>query len=275
MKKCCVALTGAVGLLGTGLFLIAPGPGKRKEFAPFYCRNVAHRGLYEADQTIPENSLTAFDRAASAGYGIELDLQLSADGRVVVFHDDTLDRMCGVQGNVNDYTLTELRAMRLAGTDEQIPLFSEVLLHVAGRVPMIVELKSGTHNEELCEKAWKQLEAYRGEFCVESFDPRIVKWFRKQVPHVVRGQLACRYGSYKGNLSAPVRFLFSRGLANWMGRPDFIAYQVGKKPVTVRLAEKLGAYAVCWTSHDPENEKHYETVIFEHYLPKVWYNQKS
>ena len=122
------------------LLLVALWPGRPSAalVAPFTGRNFAHRGLHSPDKSVPENSLAAFRLAAEAGYGIELDIQLSKDGQVVVFHDDTLDRVCGVKGRVDAYTLEQLQQMRLCKTEERIPLFTEVLRTVAGRVPLIV-----------------------------------------------------------------------------------------------------------------------------------------
>lgn len=116
----------------------------------FLHKNYAHRGLYSKDQSIPENSLPAFKAAAGAGYGVELDVQLSKDGHVMVFHDDSLKRMCGKDGNIWDYTLDELRGFSLAGTGERIPLFSEALEALKENAgPLIVELKTGPKNQEL------------------------------------------------------------------------------------------------------------------------------
>lgn len=144
-----------------------------------YGVNHAHRGLHTKDKTVPENSLPAFRAAAEAGYGVELDIQLSRDGQVVVFHDDTLDRVCGVHGRVDEFTFEELRGMRLCGTQETIPLLTEVFEVMGGRTPMIIELKTGRRNDELCEKGLALMRAYNGPYCIESFDPRIVRWFRK------------------------------------------------------------------------------------------------
>ncbi|MBO4288570.1 MAG: glycerophosphodiester phosphodiesterase [Lachnospiraceae bacterium] len=264
---------GTMGALGAGLFLIAPGKRADKEaYAPFQNRNIAHRGLFEADQSIPENSLAAFARAVEAGYGIELDVQLSKDGKVVVFHDGDLKRICGVDQPVDALTLKQLKKLSLCGTEERIPLFKEVLELVDGRVPIIVELKAGGHDKLLCGKVRAILEEYDGEYCMESFDPRIVGWFKKHMPQVVRGQLSCPAESFKKGTSALQSFVLSHVMMNCVSRPQFIAYQIGPQPFTVRLAERLGAKKVCWTSHDPANEQLYDTVIFEHYRPKVWYN---
>ena len=102
-------------------FCVKPGRFSAAQAAPFYGVNHAHRGLYAQDQSVPENSLPAFAAAAEKGYGMELDIQLSLDGEVVVFHDDTLDRVCGVHGRVDAFTLAQLQGMRLCGTDQTIP----------------------------------------------------------------------------------------------------------------------------------------------------------
>ena len=260
-------------LLAAGALVLAalwPARPSAAALAPFAGRNFAHRGLHSPDRSVPENSLTAFRLAAEAGYGIELDIQLSKDGQVVVFHDDTLDRVCGVSGRVDAFSLSQLREMRLCGTEEQIPLFTEVLETVGGRVPLIVELKSGPHNEQLCRLALALLEGYQGDFCVESFDPRIVGWFRRHAPQILRGQLAQRPRSYN-TLPAPEGLFLGWTLANFIGRPQFIAYQNRPRPLTVRLACRLGAAKVAWTVREASDrlraERENEMVIFEFYRP--------
>ena len=263
---------GAAAAAAAPLFLIAPGAATRRQKAPFYGLNFAHRGLHSRDKAVPENSLEAFRLAAEAGYGIELDVQLSKDGQVVVFHDDTLDRVCGVHGRVDERTFEELQQLRLCGTDQRIPLFSEVLELVRGRGPLIVELKNGRSNRELCEKTYALLEGYRGEACIESFNPMIVAWFRFHGRDLVRGQLAAPVQDYvKDGFSKPVGFVLRRTLLSFLARPQFIAYRIGHRPLPVHLAEALGAMRVGWTSHEPRNEKGRDAVIFEFYKPKLRY----
>jgi glycerophosphoryl diester phosphodiesterase len=137
--------------------------------APFQNRTFAHRGLFEADQIVPENSLPAFRAAVEAGYGVELDVQLTKDKVVVVFHDDNLKRVCGVDARVDSYTFEELQAFPLLHTGERIPAFMDVLGVLGGRIPMIVELKSGGDWKTLCEKTLALLKDYRGDYCVEAF----------------------------------------------------------------------------------------------------------
>lgn len=254
------------------VLIFAPArPGKKKK-AAFYGKNIAHRGLYQKDQSIPENSLPAFARAVENGYGMELDVQLSRDGKVVVFHDDTLERVCGVPKRVDELDFAELQELRLCGTEEKIPLFDEVLATVAGKTPIIVELKTGPRNGELCEKTLAALRFYAGETCIESFDPTIVAWFRKHAPDIYRGQLAQPPKYYrKYGKSALVSFLLGTCALNLIARPNFIAYRIGKKTFGVHLAEFLGATRVAWTSREESTEKNFDVVIFEHYLPKPQY----
>lgn len=259
--------------LGGLVFLVAPGRASKKDKKPFMYKNFAHRGLHKKDKTVPENSLAAFERASAYGYGMELDVQLSKDGQVVVFHDDTLNRVCGVDSMVDEKTYDELRQMSLCGSTQTIPLFSEVLKTVRGRGPLIVELKNGKRNEELCEKTYALLSKYSGEYCIESFNPFIVRWFKKNAPEVIRGQLANPPKDYNGEVGPLTAVILGNCLLNFLARPQFIAYKITPKPFTVKLCEALGAMKVAWTSHDWVNEKFYDAVIFEFYKPKLKYKK--
>ena len=261
---------GAAAAVALPVLLSAPGRVSKEQKAPFLGWNFAHRGLHRADRSVPENSLEAFRLAGEAGYGAELDVQLSKDGQVVVFHDDTLDRVCSVHGRVDAFPYEELRQMSLCGTDQHIPLFSQVLEVFGGRGPLVVELKTGPRNRELCEKTLALLEGYRGDVCIESFDPRIVAWFRRHAPKLLRGQLAAPVEEYtKDGRGKAQAFLLSRCLLNFLARPQFIAYKIGPRPLIVRLSELLGALKFGWTSHGQENEAGRDGVIFEFYRPRL------
>ena len=252
------------------LMLLSPGRAGAEKRAPFLGRNFAHRGLHRPDRSVPENSLAAFRLAAEAGYGIELDVRLSADGDVVVFHDDSLKRVCGVDRRVDELTGAELRQLRLYGTEETVPLFSQVLETVGGRVPLIVELKNGPRNRELCRKTCALLRSYQGCVCIESFNPFVVGWFRFHAPEFVRGQLAMPKAYYVREGMRPFRSALLAGTwLNAVGRPNFIAYSLGKRPLSVRVAETLGAMRFGWTAHDPSAEKGRDAVIFEFYRPAI------
>lgn len=258
------------------LFLTAPGRAAKAQHAPFMRRTFAHRGLYAADQSVPENSLPAFAAAVSEGYGVELDVQLTRDKRIVVFHDDTLLRACGADARVDAFTYAEiLERMRLFGTEERIPLFDEVLSVLDGRIPVIVELKSGGDKFGLCERTLARLREYDGPFCVESFDPFIVRWFRRNAPDFLRGQLSEQMRYSRPSLGVFKSLLMSRLLTNFATRPQFVAYRVGKKPWLVRLCEALGAMRVVWTARPNDDEAALErandAIIFEHYRPMAHY----
>lgn len=250
-------------------FLIFP----RRRKSDFFARHTlfAHRGLYD-NKEIPENSLTAFAKAAEAGYGIELDTHITSDGVTVVFHDDTLTRMCGVEGTIEKMTYAELCGLRLGGTDEKIPTFDEVLALVNGRVPLIVEVKGTTTDTAVCAKTAERLDNYGGEYCIESFNPFYVKWFGDNRPDVIRGQLSCRMRDGK-KLSIRLRdFLLENMLLNFLSRPDFAAYCIDDcDKLSFRLARAFGAVPVAWTVRSQDelekSKRLYTSFIFEKFIP--------
>ena len=254
------------------IYLIFPSKGSPEARKPFTGRSFAHRGLYELDQSVPENSLPAFRRAVEAGYGAELDVQMTKDGQVVVFHDDDLKRGCGVDGRICDMTLEELQQLHLFGTEERIPLFSEVLEIFGGKQPLIVELKYAPNWKPLSDATRKMLAEYPGQACIESFHPAIVRDFRLNDPKRVRGQLSQQARLYQNAIPGYQGFALSRLLTNVATRPDFIAYCIGPKPLSVLVSEKLGAMKVCWTARDAdkhaEEMRKNDAVIFEGYRPE-------
>ncbi|MGI5936510.1 MAG: glycerophosphodiester phosphodiesterase [Oscillospiraceae bacterium] len=267
--KTAIPIAGAALALSAVAFMVAPGRAGKEKKAPFYGRNFAHRGLHRMDKSVPENSLTAFESAAQRGYGIELDIRLTGDGKVVVFHDDELDRICGVPGRVENLGWEYLKTLRLCGTQERIPLLEEALSVINGRGPVIVELKRGRNNRQLCEKTLNILRRYTGPFCVESFDPFIVRWFRKNAPDVLRGQLSCSMDRFSDETNKISAFLVSNVLTNFLSRPHFLAYGMGKKTLLARLCELMGAMKVAWVSRDWKSEKTSDAVIFEFYRPRT------
>ena len=161
----------------------------------------AHRGLH--GDGAPENSMAAFRRAVEGGYGIELDVHLLKDGSLAVLHDHSLKRTAGADVLIEDITPADLANYRLEGTDEAIPLFSQVLELVAGRIPLIVELKSTTGNfAALTEAVTRMLDTYQGIYCIESFDPRCVHWLKCNRPELIRGQLAENFFRSKSSIKA-------------------------------------------------------------------------
>ena len=223
----------------------------------------------ETSRLIPENSLAAFRRAASRGFAVELDLQLSRDGEVYVFHDYDTERMTGHAGKLSDMTSDEIDALRLAGTDERIPRFSEVLKLINHAVPILVELKGESMDASLCPKADALLREYGEGYVIESFNPILLSWFRKNHPEVVRGLLYTNL--MKSNRFKPLNVILWGMMLNFLARPAFIAYDKetsGSLPV--RLACGLfGAERFVWTIRTPEEyEKNSDAhAIFEGFLP--------
>lgn len=255
-------------------YLLHPGKCTQAQRAILYGKNCARRGLYTKNQEIPENSLAAFGNAVKHGYGIELDITLSSDGDIVVFRDDDLFRMCGINGCIEDFTTEQLQNMRLKGTEETIPLFTEVLPIVKGKTPLIVTLNKCRTNDILCQKTLDVLTSYNGNFCIESFEPTIVAWFYKNAPDILRGQLATFQSGYATH--SPVKkFVLTNTLLNFKSRPQFIGYIAGRRSLGVYIAQMLGAIKVVWAVSDNHAhksvEEHNDCVIFEHYLPQRKY----
>ena len=259
-------------LLLAYIFMAAPS-GRRKKTAEFFAGQTkyAHRGLHGGG--VPENSLAAFDLACKAGYGIELDVHVTADGELVVFHDDTLSRMCGVDEKTESKTLAELRSLTLGGTQEHIPSFREVLDLVDGRAPIIVEIKgTSMKNMRVCELTAEMLDTYVGAYCIEAFNPIFVSWWKKNRKHVVRGQLSNRMKKEDSGQSPLVNFLLTNLMLSFLARPDFVAYCAGnRKELSFRFARLLGAYPVGWTIRTEEDvevcKKDFKTIIFENVRP--------
>lgn len=254
-------------------FMIMPRIACKPDTSPFLKWLYAHRGLHDNAALIPENSLAAFARAAEAGFGIELDVQMSKDGVPVVFHDFTLKRICGVEGKVSDYTYGELQQFSLCGTPERIPCFADVLKLVDGRVPLIIELKVERLDISVCGAVDRLCASYKGLYCIESFHPLAVFWYRRHRKHIVRGQLADAFlkeGEFVGTLS----FLLQNLMFNWLGRPDFIAYNC-KYPGMLSRRLCRGLYrskAAAWTIRSREQlaeaRKHFDIFIFDGFVPK-------
>ena len=267
-----IALAVIILLFLIYLFLIAPGRFPSKGNRDLWKTKYAHRGLHSRDEKIPENSLAAFSLAAESGYGIELDLQLTLDGQIVVFHDDSLKRVCGVDKLIWDCTYAELQQYRLSGTDQRIPLFTEVLALVNSRVPFILELKTSKRHRELCEKTAPVLDVYTGPYCIESFNPAIVSWFRKNRPQVVRGQLSSGYKDF-GVLPIWQAMLLSSLMTNVASRPHFVAFrhEDSHHKLKLGLYRLLGGKLVGWTVRDTDDRdycfKFFDTVIFEFFKP--------
>lgn len=232
----------------------------------------AHRGLHDNTSDAPENSEKAMLLAVENGYGIELDVQLTKDEKVVVFHDATLKRICGVDAKVNSMTYEELQKLTLLDSKEKIPLFSEVLKIIDGKVPLIMEIKMVDTRTRICELADKELEKYQGVYCMESFHPFAVRWYRKNRPDVVRGQLSANFKK-EGQKEGIQEWMVHQLLVNMLGRPDFVAYShKSAGNLSRRLTRRMGAVAVAWTIRSQQeldlNREKFDLFIFEGFYPE-------
>ena len=150
-------------------------------------------------------------------------------------------------------------------------LLAEALEALGGRVPLLLEVKRGHNNRRLCALTLAALRTYGGPYCVESFDPTIVAWFRRNAPDILRGQLSQPPKDYGKALNKPAAAIVGNVLTNVIARPQFIAYKIGPKPLSVRLCEAMGAARAGWTSRAWTHERDYDIVIFEHYRPGAWF----
>ena len=219
-------------------------------------KHYAHRGYHDKPQ-IPENSMAAFRRAVEYGLGSEFDVHLIADGSLVIFHDEQLERQTGVKGEIEDYDITNLRKLRLEGTDEMIPTFDEVLdLYENTGLPLLIELKSARGNyRRLAEAVCKRLDSYKGEFVLESFDPRAVMAVKKLRPDFIRGQLVQDFFVTPEHLPFYQVFMLTNLMFNAIVKPDFIASRIGdRRRHALRYAvERGGLPEVSWTIKNAED----------------------
>ena len=249
-----------VCLIGIYIFMICPASGKRAK--AFDGKYIAHRGLHGGE--VVENTLEAFKQAVEKGYGVELDIQLSSDKIAVVTHDYDLKRVFGIDKKVKDLSCEELKSIG-------VPTLSEVLAVIDGKVPLVAEIKGEDFSTEVCEKAAELLDGYSGIYCVESFNPMHLRWFKKNRKNVVRGQLSTAFGKKRDGKINVLHTFLRHLLLNFLSRPHFIAYEYKYYGVSARMCKLLGAHMVCWTPKSKEDSdlasKHYSTFIFEGYEP--------
>ena len=234
-------------------------------------RPIAHRGLHNASN--PENSIGAFYAGMQKGYNLELDVHLTQDNELAVVHDENLERMTGKSELITACDRKVWRNLSLLGTSEGIPTFDEVLRLVNGQVGLVIEIKSdktvplGKLEDILIEK----LRAYNGHFAIKSFDPRIVKYVRKNAPEFLCGQLSWDYKDYD-DLSKLTRYYLSHLMMIPFNHAQFISYDITALPkAAVAKYRKRGIPVLGWTIRSPElaeKAKEYcDNIIFEKWDP--------
>lgn len=223
---------------------------------------VAHRGLH--GENVGENTLTAYQKAIDNGYPIEMDVQLTKDGVPVCFHDDNLVRVTGENALIWDKTYEEIKNLKINGTHDGIPTFVQFLKFVNGKVPLLIEIKKQrTGKEGIEQKVIDALKDYKGEFVIQSFDPRVMARVKKINPDIIRGQLGG--GAQKGVMPYFQYIVVNRLLLNFLSKPDFINYEMHSAPLKSKLP------VIYWTVRTEEQKNKLESLgvnfVFESVTP--------
>ena len=261
------------------LVLWAAATGGRRnhpQLAYFRRFPYAHRGLHDRTRGVPENSMAAFRLARERGFGVELDVHLTRDGRLAVVHDKSLKRTAGVDVEVESLTVEELKQFRLEGTEETIPMLEEVAALFQDGPPLLVELKADYFDvRALVAQTVETLDRYRVRYCIESFHPGVLLWLLRHRPDICRGQLSQDFCRFPGELKPWQALCMTGLLPNLLTRPDFIAFHHRHCWVpAVFLCRRLHHLpVVCWTvDSQKEMERRQRRgyqVIFEGFVPKT------
>ena len=235
------------------------------------CTPVAHRGLH--GDTVPENSLAAFAAAFRAGYAVETDVHFTKDKKVVVFHDDSLLRMTGVDRQISDCTFEELQTLRLDGTEEKIPLLSEFLALTDETAAILLEIKNEptADKQEFLSAIAREFDSFKGEYAVQSFQPFYVNGYKKLRPEVSCGLLTQSNPSLS-DFAPPFARIKRQAVShmsfNFLIKPDFISFDFHSP--TKKMKKFKGA-KFAWTVRSKEDGKiareYADNIIFENYLP--------
>lgn len=250
-------------------YAVWPRTSQKEQMQDFFHTLFAHRGYHCAALGIPENSMSAFRAAVEKGYGIELDVHLTRDGRLAVFHDDDLRRVCKSSESIEQLTYEELGRFHLLDTKEHIPLFTDVLSLVNGQVPLLIEMKIPGRSTEICRVLYETLRSYKGPYLVQSFNTMGIRWFKLHAPEVLRGQLSNNLTKKKSKEPYFLRFMIRFLLTDFLGRPDFISYKLSDLPsFSVSALRRMAHVPVAvWTLRTEgaleEGIRCYDMQIFE------------
>ena len=262
-----------VALIILYLLMILPNLSRKDKMKSFENVYIAHRGFFN-NVDIPENSLSAFKKAVENNYGIELDVQMTKDGKLVVFHDESLKRICGIDKKLTDCNLVELLNYNLLNTNKKIPLLKDVLDVLNKDTPLIIEIKSEGECIKTCEKTIELLKTYDRNYTIESFNPLVVGYLRKYHKEIIRGQLAYNMLKDKEEKSNVLRkFNCTYLLENFLTRPDYIAYDINNmNNLSFKIISKLyKGECVAWTIKNEEqlkeSRKYYQQFIFDSFTP--------
>ncbi|WP_440410534.1 glycerophosphodiester phosphodiesterase [Neorhizobium petrolearium] len=227
---------------------------------------VAHRGYHDMNHQVWENTLSAFARAVEAGFAIECDVQLAADSVPVIFHDHDLERLCGIKGDVREKTAAELGLLAVGGTKDKVPTLKQMLDLVAGKVPLVIEIKGRTGEGEddgFAETVLEVLEGYRGQVALMSFDHHILRDLKRTGSPYPLGLTAMG--------DKPEEF-FRHDEAMQLGL-DFISYHYPHLPNSFITAQRAaGIPVITWTVRDANGVEHTykyaDQMTFEGFDPR-------
>ncbi len=256
-------------VIGAYFYLIFPGMERKRDIWKFRGTQWAHRGLHDKSRGIPENSMAAFQEAVKEKRGIELDIHLTKDQKLVVFHDDTLQRMCGVSGTVEEKTWEELKDLRLLDTAETIPMLGDVLHLVQGKVPILIEVKLLTWDMEICRCLAREMKKYKGVVLVQSFNSLVLRWMKKNQNQILRGQLSSDLVKSEKTPHYMFRFCVKYLLSNCICRPDFISYKMeDSRNVSLWIQKHVFHIPIAaWTLHGEkmmqQAKSRFDMYIFE------------
>ena len=219
----------------------------------FLSRNlIAHRGYHNNKKGIPENSVLAFKKAIDNNYLIELDVRLTKDKKLVVFHDGNLKRVCGVNKSVKDLTYKELLKYNLFDTTQKVPLFSDVIKLVNGRVPILIETKYHNRYGVLEKILINELSNYKGLYAIQSFYPMSLLWLKRNTKDIPIGLLS---SNFKNDLNRLKSIIGKTLILDLFFKTDFISYDVKGLPNNYLSYKGDKKKIVIWTI---KNKKDYD-----------------
>lgn len=229
----------------------------------------AHRGLHNG-QDIPENTMLAFLRAVENGYDLECDIQLTNDKKIVVFHDENMNRLCNVDLKVQTQNFDDIKDYPILNTKETMPLLTELLDNIPKTTKLLIELKPHKNKKEVVKHFLDIMKHYTHTYAIHSFDPGIVYQFKKQAPNVIRGQIA---ESFKDRKGIGYR-LVGHMVFNPFSKPDWINYSIRELPNKRLDKLKAKGLVICSYTARTEEEfalvrKHYHNAVFEHFKPTI------
>ena len=234
---------------------------------------IAHKGFHT--DTIPQNSLPAFENAIKTGYAIEFDVRLLADNNVAVFHDSNLGKMTGQDGYISNLKVEDLPKYKLLNTNETIPTLKQALDLINGRTPIFIDIKTEAVQVGAIENAiWELLKDYKGQVAVMSFNPLTLEWFKKNVPELTRGLLSTKWDKSLPERPSSFfkRLVTSHNLLRKRADADFVAFNVDFLPShQARKFKKMPIIGWLVKSQEQylEKIKLVDNIIFEDFKPKI------